>query len=196
MAHYYSKVQDSPLNLKKIRISFKGLNLEILSGSGIFSKQGLDRGTRTLLESCIIPDKASVLDLGCGIGIVGLIIKRLHPKTDLTLSDINKRAISLSKRNLKLHNIKASVIESDLFEKIPGKFDIILSNPPMAAGKRLCQKLIEDSFLHINKGGSLQLVARHNKGGSALQEKMEGVFGSVETLAKSGGFRVYMGKKE
>ncbi len=179
----------------KINIQLKSGSFELYSGSGVFSKKKLDKGTEVLLNYVIIKDEWNVLDLGCGIGVVGIAIKKLYPETQLTLTDINMRAIKLTKMNAKLHNLEMKIFQSDLFKKIKEKFDTILTNPPQTAGKDVCFKIIEDSSEFLKKDGILQLVARHNKGGKTLSEKMESVFGNVDTVAKKSGYRLYISKK-
>ena len=196
MTHYYSEKQDSKLNLKQIRIRVKNLDFELYSASGVFSKEKLDKGTEILIKNSIIKQEWEVLDLGCGIGVIGISVKLLYPKTKVLLSDINERAIMLSKKNienLKLENIDA--IKSDIFSDIKKEFDAILVNPPQTAGKEVCFKIIEESLNHLKEKGLLQLVARHKKGGLSLKEKMLSVFGNVRETAKESGFRVYVSEK-
>ena len=102
----------------------------------------------------------------------------------------------LTKKNLKLNDVKGKTIQSDGFKKINEEFDAVLLNPPQVAGKDVCFMLIEESFTHLNKGGNLQIVARHNKGGKTLSEKMRSVFGNVEETAKGSGYRVYLSLKK
>ena len=110
------------------------------------------------------------------------------------MCDINRRAIKLVKMNLKLNNIDAEVIHSNLYENINEKFDTILSNPPQSAGKETCFKIIREAPKYLKKYGLIQIVARHNKGGRTLKEFMKKVFGNVEDIAKKGGYRVYVSK--
>ena len=149
-----------------------------------------------LAENIVIDKNAKILDIGCGIGILGIAAAKLFD-ADVTMSDINKRAVMLAKKNIKLNNVNADIYQGSLYEKIKDNdFDAILSNPPQTAGKELCFRLIEDSKIHLKKGGSLQLVARHNKGGASLGEKMEQVFGNVKVIVKKSGYWVYMGVKD
>jgi len=95
--------------------------------------------------------------------------------------------------NVKAHKLdNVEVIVSDKFKKIEGKFDTILVNPPQTAGKQLCFEMIEKSKEFLKKTGTLQLVARHNKGGKTLSLKMQEVFGNVKDIAKKSGYRVYL----
>lgn len=197
MEHYFTK---SPKSLSKkiiIKTKIKGVEILINSDSGIFSSKEIDFGSKLLIENSKIKGK-EVLDLGCGYGIIGIAIKKLNPDISLTLVDINKRAVSLTKENCSLNNIDANVFCSDLFahpELSNKKFDTILTNPPFSAGKKICFNFIEQSFKHLNNNGILFLVAPHNKGGESLKKKMLEIFGNAGEVAKKAGFRVYIGIK-
>lgn len=194
MDHYYSEQPTSKETIFQFSANASGLSLEVYSASGLFSKDSLDSASKLLIEKSVISGTKG-LDLGCGNGIVGLFMLKLHPDISMFFSDVNERAVKLTNRNLKKLGLKGKVIKSDLFDKVDEDFDFILSNPPYAAGRDVCFKLIKDSLKHLKKRGTLQIVARHNKGGKVLSERMKEVFGNVETLAKSGGFRVYMSVK-
>ncbi len=193
MEHYYSKHQKSALKLKKINAILRGNELEFYTGSGIFSPDRVDPGTKLLIESCIIKPKWKVLDLGCGYGAVGIAIKKQFP-VKVVMTDINKRAVKLALKNIKVNKVDVEVKEGNLFEKIKGKFDTILVNPPQKAGKEICFKIIEESYNYLEKNGLLQLVARHQKGGKSLEKKMKEVFWNVRTIARKSGYRVYISK--
>lgn len=199
MAHYYSKEQNSDLNLKKIRIKLKNLEYEIYSASGIFSKDKLDNGTELLIENAIIKDNWKILDLGCGYGVVGISLKLKYPSIKVDMADINKRAIMIAKKNVKFLNLDINsdidVFESNIFSNVKESYDSILINPPQTAGKEICFKMIEESYNHIKERGLLQIVARHKKGGLTLSKKMEEVFGNVKVIANKSGYRVYLSEK-
>ena len=196
MEHYYSEQQKSLLNLKKIRQKIKGQEFEFYTASGIFSKNKIDKGTIILAENMIVNKNSKVLDVGCGIGILGIAAAKLF-NADVAMSDINKRAVMLAKMNCKLNNVKCEVFQGNLYEKIKqNDFDVVLSNPPQTAGKEICFQLIEQSKKYLKNKGSLQLVARHNKGGKTLSKKMEEVYGNVKIAAKKAGYWVYVSVKE
>ena len=110
--------------------------------------------------------------------------------------NVNKRALKLSKMNLEINNIKnAEVRYSNLYSAVKEKFNTIIVNPPITAGRKLCFKIIEEAKEHLEKYGSLQLIAKHRKGGKMLGEKMLEVFGNMEEKEKSGGYRLYFSKK-
>ncbi|HLD18841.1 MAG TPA: methyltransferase, partial [Candidatus Nanoarchaeia archaeon] len=137
-----------------------------------------------------------VLDIGCGIGILGIAAAKLFD-ANIVMSDINERAVMLAKKNIKLNNIEADIFQGNLYEKInKNDFDVVLTNPPQTAGKEICFQLIDQSKNHLKSNGTLQLVARHNKGGKTLSKKMQEVFGNVKVIAKKAGYWVYFSKKQ
>ena len=195
MEHYYSKEQKSPLRLRKISQRINGKEFEFYTSSGIFSKGKVDKGALLLAENMLVDKNNKVLDIGCGIGILGIAAAKIFD-ANVVMSDINKRAIMLAKKNIELNNVKAEIHQGNLYENVKdGDFDVVLSNPPQTAGKEICFKLIGDSKINLKQGGSLQLVARHNKGGKSLSKKMEEVFGNVKVIAKKSGYWVYVSVK-
>ena len=195
MEHYYSEQQKSLLNINKLKQKIKNKYFEFYTASGVFSKEKIDKGTLVLAENMVIDKNSKVLDIGCGIGILGIAAAKIFD-ANVIMSDINKRAVMLVKMNCKLNNVEAEIYQGNLYEKIKDKdFDVILSNPPQTAGKEVCFKLIEQSKEHLKTNGSLQLVARHNKGGRTLSKKMEEVFGNARVIAKKAGYWVYVSVK-
>ena len=189
--HYFSKSPTSKKKPRIVNLFINSRNLSFKTSSGMFSPKRVDKATLILIENMQLGDK--ILDLGCGYGPIGIAVAFLKPECSVTMAEINERAAGLARENVSLNNIdNARVIASDFFEKVDGTFDTILMNPPIAIGLKRLFLLIEECKEHLEKGGSLQIVARHNKGGARIAARMEDVFGNMETLAKSGGFRVYM----
>ena len=73
------------------------------------------------------PKKA--LELGCGIGYIS--IKLAKRGWDVTGTDIDPRAVQVSKRNAEQAGVSVTFVESDLFENVKGRFEIIAFNPPI-----------------------------------------------------------------
>lgn len=191
--HYYSEKQRSPAEVREFSCRLRNWQFRFLSASGTFAKYRVDIATQLLVEHAAVPGGARILDLGCGIGIIGIAMARLF-NASVTMIEINERAVALAKKNADLNGVadKATVLQGNLYEPIgKSRFDAILVNPPMAAGRELCYRIIDEAPEHLEKGGTLQLVARHTKGGAMLEARMTERFGNCRTLAKQGGFRVY-----
>jgi 16S rRNA (guanine1207-N2)-methyltransferase len=189
--HYFTKKPTSPLKTKDIKLTLDNTLLRFTTPSGVFSFGRVDKGSLLLLQHVVVREKWNVLDFGCGWGLIGIVLKKFHPTIHVLMTDVNVRALDFARDNTKLNNVDIRVNQSDLFSKIDELFDTIIVNPPMKAGRKICYAIIDQSKNHLKKGGLLQLVALHNKGGKMLQKRMEEIFGNVETIVKSGGFRVY-----
>jgi 16S rRNA G1207 methylase RsmC len=191
--HYYTKKPTSALRFYELKVKLRGFSVVMQTSSGVFSPKKVDNASRLLIENMKVSSGERFLDLGCGYGVVGIIAAKLGAL--VTLSDVNERAVMLAKKNIKRNKVKGVVVQSDSFSNIKSNFNNIVLNPPLAAGMRVCKRLIEDSYHHLRSGGLFQLVARHKKGGSRLEDYMEELFGNVKTIARKGGFRVYVSEK-
>lgn len=193
--HYFSNNDD--LKSKRKEVSFRFLNhidLKFISDNGVFSKDGIDYGSRFLLEEIIKHENpSSLLDVGCGYGLIGITLaKYFNIETDMI--DINNRAIQLSEENIKLNQIKANVFESNLFESVNKKYDLIITNPPIRAGKKVIYSLFEQAKNYLNDNGSLWIVIRKQHGAESALKYLNSVEFKVEVIEKSKGFWVIRAK--
>lgn len=190
--HYYTKKPTSKLRTQEITATLKGEEYKLITGSGTFSPSKIDLGTRVLIEKAEVKKGDRILDLGCGYGPVGIAFA---DKAEVVMTDINQRATALARKNLELNKLKAEVKKGDGYEKIEGKFDVILLNPPQTAGRKLCNRLIVEAKEHLKNGGNIQIVARHQKGGKQFEKLMQETYGNVDVLGKQSGYRVYKSEK-
>ena len=192
MPHYYSD-RNVELNPEKIKIRIKDREYTFWSGSGVFSREKLDKGTEILITAAEINEGEKILDLGCGYGVVGILLAK-EKKVIPEFIDVNPNAIKLTRMNLKEFGVEGKTKRSDLYQKAD-IYDAIICNPPYVAGRELCSRIITEAPKHLNRGGSLQLVARYQKGGKYFEKLMEKTFGNVETLIKKSGYRVFKSVK-
>ncbi len=190
--HYYTENPVSEIKEKSFSQIVNGIELSFMSVSGVFSFEiRIDKASELLIKH-FSPSGRAILDMGCGYGAIGLYLKALYPGQNVWMADINNRAVEYAKSNALKNMLGVNVLGSNLYSGLTGKkFDDIVSNPPIAAGKKLNTQLINEAPEHLNPGGALWLVAFHNKGGATLKEIMKARFGNAEDIEKSGGMRVY-----
>lgn len=194
--HYFTKSPSSKHDVRIITALVNGMDYKFATASGVFSKDRVDRGTLLLIGSVLASKDDKILDLGCGYGVIGIVFSKYVNKVFMT--DINERAVELAKMNVEINKLtNVEVFQGDLYESVRGeKFDKIVCNPPIRAGKLVINKIIEDAAEHLEVGGSLYLVARTKQGGKSIAKKMKEVFGNQEYVKKGGGYRVMVSRKE
>jgi 16S rRNA G1207 methylase RsmC len=191
--HYFTSSPSSEIEKGLIKTFIRGREYTFLTASGLFSYKRIDNGTRLLVESMVIPQKGLFLDMGCGIGVIGLVAARENPELNVVMIDINPRAVMIASENVErmgLENVE--VLEGFLYEPVEGRiFNTIVSNPPVSAGmSRIVEPLVKNTSKHLASEGSIQLVIQSQKGGNKLAEYMTEAFGEYKILARSGGYRV------
>lgn len=198
MGHYFEN--DETLSHEDLFYEFNllGETYRLKSDSGVFCKDGLDDGSRLLLETIAKTDLGDpILDLGCGIGPIGLILAKLHPHVHATLSDVNRRALDCCRWNAKALGVasRVSIVESDVYDNIPTSFSAIVTNPPIRAGKKVTYAMYAGAVSHLNEGGLLILVIRKQQGASSCQAYLETLFSEVSVAAQKKGYRILIAKK-
>jgi len=194
-SHYFTKSKTKKPRKYNIHLDYKGHTISLVSSSGVFSKDHVDLGTLLLLESLSLPEEGEVLDMGCGYGVLGIAIAKSRPRLKVTMVDINPLAIKLARENIEINRVpNAIALRSDLYSQLEGKkFDLILSNPPLAAGYKTIFPMIEGAKLFLKEYGCLVLVLR--KGTNAIPRKMKEVFNNVSLISRRSGYKVFLSKK-
>ena len=191
MDHYFTNNQNLKSDIKTLKYSYKNYEFNFLSDNGVFSKNHLDYGSRLLLEtflSCTFESK-SVLDLGCGYGLIGIVIAKVL-STNVTLCDVNKRALHLTKRNLDENKVSCNIIESNIYENIKEKYDVIITNPPIKAGKKVVLDFLVNAKEHLSAGGMLWYVMRKDQGAKSIAKILEEYY-EVKNIKKDKGFYIF-----
>jgi 16S rRNA G1207 methylase RsmC len=195
--HYFSKRPRSEPKLGVIRTYLRGMPFEFMTASGVFSKERVDPGTRLLVESMVLPKSGSVLDVGCGYGVVGIAAAVFNPSLRVVLVDVNERAVWLAKQNVRLNRAENVEVRSGhLYQPVKGLlFNCVLSNPPVSAGIKTVKEIIVNAPEHMASKALFQMVVRSKIAGERLQTFFREAFGKVEVLARKSGYRVLAAEK-
>lgn len=194
--HYFSSAPKCDDRFGLVRAKLRGRNFEFLTSSSVFSKKKVDLGTHVLIDAMVLPEKGSVLDIGCGYGAVGIAAAATNPNLRVVMTDVNMRAVRLARQNLETNRIRnAEVRYGYLYEPVADvRFDCVLSNPPVSAGMDTVKAVIAGAAGVLAAGGSFQMVIRSKIGAKVLPEAFVAAFGGCEVLARESGFRVLMGR--
>lgn len=192
MSQYFDNDNNVKHNKKIIEFYFNDKKYNVYSDNGVFSKDKFDYGTRLLLDSIDISKlSGNVLDLGCGIGVVGIILGTINKNINIDMIDINDRALSLVRDNLTSNKVKANVFVSDVYSNVNKKYDYIITNPPIRAGKEVVRKFLLGGYAYLNDNGILYFVMRKDHGVKSMIKELENKY-NVTIINKDKGFFVIL----
>lgn len=197
--HYYSAKPTVGHEINRFQETLRGRTYTFQTDAGVFSKKGVDFGSRLLIETMEIGSDHHVLDVGCGYGPIGLCAAAMARTGTATLLDINERAIGLAKENAALNKIaNVTVLQSDALAAVAGrKFDRILTNPPIRAGKEVVHRIFEQAKSSLVAGGQLWVVIQKKQGAPSAFAKLEQLFdGNVKEIGKDKGYRILCATQE
>lgn len=191
---YFAENPDAKHDIHELNVELLGQQLTFLTDAGVFSKKMIDYGSRVLLSVLDFEAGERVLDVGCGYGPLGLTLAKAQGVA-ATMLDINQRALDLAQKNAERNQISADIFQSNVYEKVSGIFDHIISNPPIRAGKQVVHEVISGSYEHLTEGGDLTLVIQKKQGAPSAKSKMETVFGNCEIVKKDKGYYILRSEK-
>jgi len=189
MAHYFENDDSVKTNQTKKDVLIRNDRYSFITDNGVFSKKGLDFGTRTLLESLDL-DKitGNVLDMGCGYGPIGIYVAK-NTDASVHMVDINRRSLDLAIKNAKLNGVSVNIYESNAYENVTEKFDFIISNPPIRVGKKILYGILMDAKNYLKSGGELWIVIHKDQGAKSVMKDLEKEY-TVTLVIKNKGFYI------
>jgi len=195
--HYYTQRPNSQHDIKSIKYKFADYNFNFSTDAGVFSKDRIDPGTDLLLSNLKVNENDVFLDLGCGYGVVGVIVGSFRPQADIYMVDVNERACDLAKKNLKENGVEnAKVFLSDGLEAVKDVvFDVIATNPPIRAGKSVIYKMAENSYERLKPKGRYYAVIRTSQGADSMISFLKSLFENVEVVGRKSGYKVICATK-
>ena len=186
---YYAENPDAAHDIHELRVDLLGEKMTFLTDAGVFSKKMVDFGSQLLLKCLEVNQGETILDVGCGYGPLGLSLAKAYG-VQATMVDINNRALDLARQNAERNKVEATIFQSNIYEQVEDKFDHVISNPPIRAGKQVVHEIIEKSKEFLEIGGDLTIVIQKKQGAPSAKSKMEDVFGNCEIVKKDKGYYI------
>ena len=187
MGQYFSN-DKLPSEVKKTECFLLGNKFYFYTDNGVFSKDGLDFGSRLLLESIPLEEVGGkILDLGCGYGIIGIVLNKLLG-CSCDMVDVNLRALHLANMNCDLNNCSnTNIFESNCYSNVTDKYNSIITNPPIRAGKSIVYEMLFDASKYLEDNGKLFLVIRKQQGAKSLIRDLSNDY-NVDVINKEKGY--------
>lgn len=192
---YSGRLRPAPFSLAQHTRHWQHDGLQVVSYPGVFSHGRLDDGSALLLESlAALPLSGSVLDIGCGAGILSAVLARCG--LQVSAVDVSATAVAATTATLEANRLDAKVQCSDLYSAVSGRFDLIVSNPPFHDGLQrttaISERLIREAPQYLRDNGRLVLVANQ---GLPYGDWLKQAFRQVEVLAENRRFRVWQARR-
>lgn len=198
MSHYFEKDKNLKSEIRELSYKYNSSFFIFYSDNGVFSKNNIDYGSRLLIETYLKENDINekrVLDVGCGYGFLGIMVSRVTDSY-VEMIDINKRAVHLTNMNIKRYkDFKGKTYVSNVYENVEGKYDIIITNPPIRIGKEKLLEILIGAFDHLEDNGLLYYVIRKDQGALSIKKILEENSINVEIINRDKGYFIYRAKK-
>lgn len=198
MSHYFENDKNLKSEIRELSYKYNSSFFIFYSDNGVFSKNNIDYGSRLLIETYLKENDINekrVLDVGCGYGFLGIMVNRVTDSY-VEMIDINKRAVHLTNMNIKRYkDFKGKTYVSNVYENVEGKYDIIITNPPIRIGKEKLLEILIGAFDHLEDNGLLYYVIRKDQGALSIKKILEENGINVEVINKDKGYFIYRAKK-
>ncbi len=199
MGQYFTNDPNIRSHERIISCYFNETKFDFISDNGVFSKSEIDQGSLVFLKTVtkFYNFQGNILDLGSGYGTIGLILAHFYKRAKFLLADVNTRACALARENAKRFNLSnVEIRETDCFSNITEKFDYILINPPIRAGKKIIYEMFSQAYSHLTADGKLLIVIRKNQGAETASKFIQSVFNNCTLIDRNKGYYIYEAKKE
>ena len=198
MSHYFENDKNLKSEIRELSYKYNSSFFIFYSDNGVFSKNNIDYGSRLLIETYLKENDINekrVLDVGCGYGFLGIMVSRVTDSY-VEMIDINKRAVHLTNMNIKRYkDFKGKTYVSNVYENVEGKYDIIITNPPIRIGKEKLLGILIGAFDHLEDNGLLYYVIRKDQGALSIKKILEENSINVEIINRDKGYFIYRAKK-
>ncbi len=195
MTHYFSKPKNIIQNRKEISFRFLGILSTFTVDDGIFSKDHADFGSLLLVEEVIKrQEKGQILDLGSGYGLMSILLKQHLSDVEVSGIEINPRAVDCAQVSAANLNLDCQFVEGDACVDVEGFYDVIITNPPIRAGKEVVFKFLTTACAHLKPEGHLYFVIRRQQGAASAVKHVQSLFSDLERCVLKKGYEVWIAK--
>lgn len=195
--HYYTSRPGAAHDEQQFSFVLRGHELRFFTDAGVFSRERIDFGSVLLIENMRLASRARVLDVGCGYGPIGLTAAKFADQGRVTMIDVNERAVDLARRNAELNGIKnVDIRVSDVYTAVQGEeFDVILTNPPIRAGKEIVHRIFTEGHELLSVGGEMWVVIQKKQGAPSALKKLQETYREVEEVDRKKGYHIFRAVK-
>lgn len=195
--HYYTQKPGAAHDERIFDFVLRGHQFRFVTDAGVFSRDRVDFGSLLLIETMQISQVARVLDVGCGYGPIGLCAAKMAFQGHVTMIDVNERAVALARGNAERNQIKnVEILQSDIYEAVKGRvFDVVLTNPPIRAGKETVHRIFTEGYELLREGGEMWVVIQKKQGAPSALKKLQEMYREVEEVERSKGYFIFRARK-
>ena len=183
----------------QVNYHLNGINLNLTTDAGVFSKNRVDYGSGVLIEQMLEQDLpgGNILDVGCGYGPIGLFAAKKWPDRQVDMVDVNERAMDLARRNAAANGAgNVNIFASDRYQAVTGQYAMIVTNPPIRAGKAIWSSILTEAKDHLTDGGILLVVIQKKQGAPSAKKLMAASLGNCEILTRDKGYYILKSVKK
>ena len=195
LEHYFTNNKELKSEFRTLKYNYDTVQFNFTSDNGVFSKDRIDFGSRNLIETFLKHNNKkinNILDVGCGYGFMGIVLSKIL-NVEATLIDVNKRAVHLTEKNIKENKVNAKTYVSNIYENVNGKYDLIITNPPIRAGKKVVYDILMNAKNYLKEDGELWFVIRKEQGAKSTMKALEDLY-KIELVKKASGFYIITAK--
>lgn len=191
MEHYFTNNNNLKSNLRSIEYKVHNTSFVFYTDNGVFSKSSVDCGTDLLVQSYLENGRkiGKVLDVGCGYGVIGIVINKIN-RQEVDQIDVNKRAIHLTEMNNKINKTNNEIFVSSIYENVVDKYDVIITNPPIRAGKKVYMAILNEAEKHLTQNGELWFVVRKDQGAKTIEKELQKKY-KIDLIKRQRGYHIY-----
>ena len=192
---YFTNNDNLKSERRIIKYNYDSICFEFISDNGVFSKDKIDFGSRLLVDTFLKNKKdiKSFLDVGCGYGFISILLAKILNVSGVGV-DVNNRALKLASDNAKLNRVNVEFRESNIYEQVNEKYDLIITNPPIRAGKQVVLSILKEAKEYLNADGELWGVIRKDQGAKSVINELNALY-KIDIVEKSKGFYIFVAKK-